>query len=369
MRTREILRQIFKRLTKSDPRFGIAEIHHQSGSKTLNNLPIEIIQYITSFLPTSSAAALALCSKAILKKLGSAYFEELDKGKWQIERWNYEVPSLTDQQAERQTFLLLLDKDVNRIIFCYFCQKLHDPDKTIPDNWIRGERPCSAADRTTLIYGYYGFNYSRIYMAMKYHRLGLDNKVILSQLSRTVTKYYDGTSHQQSLSSRIISNTFYLRTQHWLLLPPNLPPELPKSYYFWNLCWHMRTFHNSRSYLEEFLQCRLSHYEDGRLCPTCSGLKQCKECLTEFQIDVKDLQNRGSAIVITEWQDFGEVLTPFDPKWRCHFTNYPYVRTYFTPGSIKDIFEGPYFDFDAHITKRAEDALLIKSWASGSVFS
>jgi len=82
-----------------------------------------------------------------------------------------------------------LEKDNNQILFCYLCQKLHDPYMTGSIAWIQPAKPCSIADRTTLIYGCYLFNYSRIYITMKSHRLGIDKGALFSSLSRTI--YYN----------------------------------------------------------------------------------------------------------------------------------------------------------------------------------
>lgn len=78
-------------------------------------------------------------------------------------------------------------------------------------------------------------------------------------------------------------------------------------------------------------------------------------CRTEFQIDINDIGHRGTAVVITVWQDFGEVLTPFDLAWGSHFFPFPHDSLRSIPsrtrGSLKDAFEGGRFDFDAHQTE------------------
>jgi hypothetical protein len=98
----------------------------------------------------------------------------------------------------------------------------------------------------------------------------------------------------------IINDKFYLRTQHWFLLPPSTPPTLPTSFLWWELCWHVLLYGDTSTYLSRCLRSRLVNHGDGTSCSEGSGLKQCEECLTEFQIDTKDLQPRGFAIVVTE---------------------------------------------------------------------
>lgn len=61
------------------------------------------------------------------------------------------------------------------------------------------------------------------------------------------------------------------------------------------LCRHIDTSPSSQSLLTKYVQCRLTYcFHDDRPCLTCSGLKQCELCPTEFQIDVKGLQDQGA---------------------------------------------------------------------------
>lgn len=90
---------------------------------------------------------------------------------------------------------------------------------------------------------------------------------------------------------------------------------------------------------------------------------------------------RGTAVVVTVWRDFGEILTPFDLTWRSHFHYFPTfpvtgtrsarrLPKTVTPSpedSLKNSFEGGgLFQFDAQQTKSDVAWLYIKKFKDSS---
>jgi hypothetical protein len=353
-----VLERILTRCTSSS-----SEGFHLPGPSSLPSLPLEILLHVVRYLPLSSAAILTLCSKLLWSKLGTTYFEQLKEGKRQLDP-GVKVPVFTEQQEHMNTFLLLLERDFDEMIFCYFCQKLHT---TISHRLNqRAKIPCLD---TYTAWGYYdnGATFARLSFAMKCHRKGLDIRHILDPLSVTLTGYEHDWTYQQLFVARVVSGSLYLRTQHWVLLPPKRQVEFPTSLNFWMLCCHVRVLSGSRYEYPHTrsLQSRLHEYQQfdtDAMHSTC--VEQCIACRTEFQIDIKDITRRGTAVVITVWQDFGELITPFDLTWRSHLFPFPldYLRRVpsFTRGSLKKGFEGEHFDFDAHRTKAAAAKFRIK---------
>lgn len=79
----------------------------------------------------------------------------------------------TDEQKQRELFLLLLDKDLPRTTYCYYCQKLHVPDKTAQVGYplisgILCTRASGCKD-----YCHKDFQFSGIQMPMKLHHAGM----------------------------------------------------------------------------------------------------------------------------------------------------------------------------------------------------
>lgn len=83
---------------------------------SLCDLPVEILQHITNYLPPISAASLALSSKKICRVVGTQY--------WQLMR------DLKPGQCgdEKFQFLCLLEKDYSLYLVCYKCNTLHLQD-------------------------------------------------------------------------------------------------------------------------------------------------------------------------------------------------------------------------------------------------
>lgn len=79
------------------------------GRLRLENLPWGLVHQIIDFLPTSSAAAMILCSRNLYFVIGTHHLE-----------------TLRNNKLELATFLDLLERDLPNYTFCNSCVKLHD---------------------------------------------------------------------------------------------------------------------------------------------------------------------------------------------------------------------------------------------------
>jgi hypothetical protein len=185
-------------------------------SMTLDNLPAEVLLNVAEFLPLSSAATLALCSRKIQSKMGWAHLQEINKIKWKP--YTNSCHSADDtalpcppQEQDRQTFLEFLDRDSLDFIYCYYCKKLHKPGLTDSEKDIRPfvdfhkRRACSQVHSYYKPHNYLhqDFTFSRAKNVMKHHRAGLDCTSLIKDLSRTVTKLRDTHTQQNSVTCRI----------------------------------------------------------------------------------------------------------------------------------------------------------------------
>lgn len=298
---------------------------------SLMDLPTEILQHIASFLPTSSAAAFALCSHSLSRVLGSQYWTKLRE----------------PHQKERDEFLALVEKDLPDYILCQRCAKLHRPDRRGTAEIClssKQHRPCFDADFLAHLFLYYHdrLRFEHVQMAMKQHRLGLNSGLHLDYLSTLETDNWSlPYTHQKSMKARIVSNSFLVRIQDRLLIPAEEVVKTIPIYYL-RLCRHLSSF-SKDDRLSKLLRCRLDHSHDQHPCSTCNGLKQCRYCPTEFQIDHKSFGKQGMVIFITRWLNFGAGLTPSDPNWKSHAFDVRGTGVYqnheFDEGSIQSAFE------------------------------
>ena len=293
------------------------------------NLPSELLQIITEFLPIPSKAAFALCSRYVRKAIGTQY-ELKPESSWQRQ------PTL------RGEFLLLLERDLLDYIYCYECDILHGVDEypsirggrdsgcpkyaaRVPRYCIRKEAIFVKNWRDGCVFPRQN-NVSHIRMAMKCHHLGLDCGVHLKHLTGTVTSSKGSFKEQWITETRIVANCLIVRTQHWLLLPPTIVKDQARcettSFQRFSqpnlefLCRHYLSPGNS------FLLQIIQHYplKDKGHYGTCSGLERDRFCPlpTEFQVNSRDLGTKGFAIVTTTWRDFGNCKDPFNRKWQAY---------------------------------------------------
>jgi hypothetical protein len=165
--------------------------------------------------------------------------------------------------------------------------------------------------------------------------------------------------------TRIRNGKVLVRAQYWFLLPASSIGPL-SSLAVTGICRHL--WHREEGgLLTIMLDCKLSHWSSKSPCLRCGGLRQCHQCHTEFQIDVKDFGKQGIALVITTWLDLGECRTPLDPKWKARTCGRScQVRTgskqdvvLSEPGSIRESFgDGTAFLFESILTPKREKALL-----------
>lgn len=132
---------------------------------SLCDLPVEILQLITSFLSTSSAASLAQSNKKVCRVIGTQY--------WQI----LKASARRQCEDEKFQFLSLLEKDYSQYFLCYRCNTLHlrDP-RDLPRNgdiWLERHklRDCEVQDGTIKLNDYlFVADYRHLQMAMKSYR-------------------------------------------------------------------------------------------------------------------------------------------------------------------------------------------------------
>lgn len=107
-------------------------------SGKFNDLPAEILHCLADFLDTLDAASLTLCSRDILKKLGSKHFRDLNNAATPEPNPDFPYAKGSWETARRTPFQLLREKlvismlytQVSDNIYCYYCERIHHPLRT-----------------------------------------------------------------------------------------------------------------------------------------------------------------------------------------------------------------------------------------------
>ena len=365
-----------------------AGVHRATKSGCFDLLARELVHQIAAWLPPSSAASLALCSRTILHILGTQHLLRIRPGRL--------VPGAQGPLAmeEGALFLRGLDRDLPAAssFYCYHCHKIHllFPRKRVivsrgkryvPGLWtLNSERlfmrvfeslcekgltaynaPPNSNAHIRVVY-HDQFVFEHVQMAMKLHREGASHllKSYLQRLSLTnkevtemsFTESYNGFHF---FEPRIVDHQMVVRAQSWIVMPSydrvnvhnrfRLPDNLCNT----TVCAHLDLRWGQANRLTKILCCRLGHarYQTPSPCINCEGNLRCPMCPTEIEVDIKPFadekaRTRGIVLVITRWQLVGDGTSPFEKHWahRLHEECDPWP--WLESGSltaIKDAFE------------------------------
>ena len=307
---------------------------NQATPTRLLDLPPEAILCIADFLPAHSAASLAFCNHSLSQVLGPQCWKPL-------RQHNHEA---------RIAFLSALAKDLPGYFVCHICSLLHLSSRVLPprpteSGLFQNSLRCVRNDASLshrMPRSPYILKFAHVQLAMKRRHYGLDHGISLDSLSHTEVeernfKEYCSTT-LLSVDARIASEELLMRSQQCIILPTDkrdkfLSPILPVQ----TLCRHIWDGQEDDR-LRELIKCSLDHLGDKRTCSTCMGTLQCQYCYMDFEIDIRDLGMRGTALVVTRWINLGAGLTPHDKKWRSHHVvdDSPVP---FCPGSIRSSFK------------------------------
>ena len=305
--------------------------HNQRHISFLEGLPVELLQSIASYLPLSAAASFALSNKFICYAVGGQY-------------WHH----LRSQPLEYKIFLDLLEKDMTGHWLCDQCLTFHIKPKfhsiliyyltkpawkcTQPYPRITG--PMS----TQYTFPPIEISHLMVRMAMNRHHFGSEHGEPLDIFSKL--------SHKDSsqdcwwkifAEAAIVANEFYVRFQYRVAIPSSKDFGCIELY---AICPHIHSL-DSKNPMAPIIKCLLNHRNTAS-CEKCKGLRQCRFCTTEFEVQISQCRATGHVLEITSWKNFGAGRSPDDPKWAQHVRS-PRIpclhAAKFSPGSIKSAFE------------------------------
>ncbi|KFX94415.1 hypothetical protein O988_06324 [Pseudogymnoascus sp. VKM F-3808] len=282
----------------------------------LLRLPPEIILLVAESLSTQSAACLALCCHYLSHTLGPKSWKSLRQ----------------EPDAVRFRFLTTLARDLPLHFPCRQCVRVHElRDVKWPRKISYESDPCTTArmrDRYRhLALSHYEINYPQIQLAMRQHRSGTDIGFPLEAFQHLEVRHDEAPQKivLSSVNAHIISDEFLVRFQTWTLVPWNrsdtFVEELRKDRNVYSICLHDRTIgHQDEIGAKNLMISRVRKLEAGKYCQTLTF--QCRCCYMDYMVDAKDFGERGFAVIITKWVNFGAGLESPDAKWITHTQRY-----------------------------------------------
>ena len=293
----------------------------------MEKLPVEIVQYISTFLSISSLACLALTCRSMKEVVGTTPWRHLKR-----------------PTEEKHLFLACLEKDTPAYFHCHFCEKLHRP-RYLPMHAVHEftEWHCTLTNGRLNVGTGYHILYEHVQLAMKRHRLGGHHGIPLDVFSyRGSVSTLRHKNEWLEIEARIFAGELLVYRRY----TATLKSWVDHRRYERNLrvCPHFgrrEIIHDRSNYegsLLERARCRLKHTRVAS-CTSCIEVNQCTSCLTDWNIE----QN-GSRIILTIWKNLGSGESPSDPRWRHHvmYTNSDPVVMRFSSreaGSIKSAWD------------------------------
>ena len=279
---------------------------------SLQALPVEILQYISAtFLPPDAAASLALCSRSMLRILGSQAFHSLRSECHTI---------------EKTRFLKNLEKDLPDWLFCHHCSMFHPVDQNRDPRqcqYFSIETECAQVNGFVSVRYDINIRYEYAQLIMRNYRLGRPYMLYLERLSKKYAKHLSDTSLESLHTADVVEGELLIHIKHTLRLfkdwdVSSIRLNLP------SFCHHLIDVYRD-SIFAQTLRCRLSHA--NRLpCIECKKRKHCQGCSTSFQVDIRTLETLVTEVQVDVCRCLGSCESPFTSKWFEQAERYPWGR-------------------------------------------
>lgn len=298
----------------------------------LEKLPLEILQYIASLLPTGCAASLALCSHTMMLILGREYWFRL----------------IVEKEQSWQ-FLRRIECNIPGFYFCHRCVKLH-PVGTVPGlGRLRRDTlfgvlsiGCFSAGGHSVLGPFHRIEYTHVQLALNRHRWGFQYGIGLEELSIVEPKYRFRHGRHLTVRSGVVNNELILKIQHTFNFEGEFVGQWESQgveFCPHDSSWDVVTNQNSIPILLRCKQLHKNHVAEVA-CRRCVGLRKCPGCHTDFLIE-----REGSEYIVTLWKNLGSGRSPTDAKWLSHVWNWgsnsasSFRPCSFELGSIREAWE------------------------------
>ncbi|KAI2469582.1 hypothetical protein F4781DRAFT_421917 [Annulohypoxylon bovei var. microspora] len=366
-------------------------------------LPQELFDHITSYLGHAHIVLLALINKELMYRFMTSCIRLGIVEPY--EPVSYRVLNKFIQKADssktkiRGTLLSLIDYDMEDVVYCYKCRRLHDPFLTFKDRAYAPWKAARCADWSMDHHMPPRATRKLLRTITKRRLHGAEYRHLLQQVNNTQTTYHKGILAQVSLRARYRNGDLLLKRQQvispidksalslWLFGqmlkdPPSISTSflsLPKIYLMCNhqnwasvfapLIQHLieplcEGDHSGQSEPKHTPACFSSepldvskhegHMIYERLKRVTSSAKHnpmdvptllgdvlgCTKCTTDFSIDVVPLPGPfGWGFVLSTWLDLGRL--DFCSKWDSHREARPCreIKRQLPHGDICEMFE------------------------------
>ncbi|KAG6986568.1 hypothetical protein G7Y79_00077g099600 [Physcia stellaris] len=314
----------------------------------LDTLPPEIVRTIAGYTSPPDKACLALCNHFLFAILGPRVFSVLQ-------------PGTKEEEGDLDKFLTTLTRDIPTHFYCHQCSRLHPQDRVGPPGPAlqpRNRLLCVASSPDLQLYSrlkahppdgvhHYLLTFPHVQLAMKRYRHGPLHGISTNSLAYVEVHVSDREQGAEQLTTLLSVEaqirpepaSLHLRVQQWATVKSRHLPRLLSAIEFARICDHLINLNGDITRLIEKVW--TSHGTEVRSDrPATSAILQCRECMLDYQVQLKMLGDEGLALVITKWLDLGAGLTPTDIKWHYFRVDDRRRAIPATPGAARRRFEG-----------------------------
>ena len=298
-----------------------ANCYKYPAPNTLLGLPIELLQVVADNLTPVDKASLAICNLPLLNAFGKESLSLLSNG--------------NERTRNRELFLTTLARDLPDYFFCFHCNRLHSVKSVGPPGPAlqpRRRLTCLCIQTCYRVWeclkthpspSLYTLSFPHIQLAMERHRRGPNFGIspeslafIEVHVSRR-TRDPEPVTTLLSVDARMCSEeqpSLCLRIQQWVLISVSEFDKILHALDYLKICDHIPK--SNLSELSEAIgSASNSHKEIGLPTRNDSELSKCDFCDMDYQIDIKDMDDKERALVITRWVDLGAGLKSLDHGW------------------------------------------------------
>lgn len=283
-----------------------------SQTASLLTLPVELVQQITSYLDSPSAAAFCLSSRFVCYAVGTNHLlKYIDASKSRFEK--------------RRTIEAVVERAFPGHWFCAWCDKFHAWHPRIGPLSTSQERKRDCAEFNSYLHdgSDYILCYHHVRLAVNRALWGPTHGLPLSAFTHTRSTmakiFKTPVPTKLSCTARIASGRFLLHSSFAIILPAWSATNKTLLRHLWPTLPHILAGHRDSDHGHTGLMAALDNvvrrgwkYPFTQLCATCA---------TDWSVSAHAFPHASGGqvrLVVQTWRDLGAGRNPFETSWRAH---------------------------------------------------
>lgn len=283
------------------------------------SLPIELVQQITAYLDSASAASFCLSSRFICYAIGTNHLTKY-------------IEASTSRFEKRRTIEAIVERAFPGHWFCAWCDKFHawhaheGPKQGANPPEGAKKRDCTEFNSYLPAGPDYTLSYHHIRLAINRSLRGPSHGIPLAAFSHThastTTLFNTPAPTTLDTRARIVHSHLLLHATWSLVLPAWSTPNKRLLRSIWPALPHLLAGHRDSEHGHTGLMAAIDNVV--RRGWTYPFTQLCSTCATDWAVSCHSLPHQHPAtaghvrLVVQTWRDLGAGRNPFETAWRAH---------------------------------------------------